>query len=56
MELIKERGAASININLSEGVITVTHAEDGSTLAKWLANEGDWAVLWSTINALKAVA
>lgn len=53
---VKERGAASINIALSNGVITVRHGDDGSVLAQWTANAGDWEELWRNIIALKAVA
>ena len=52
----KERGAASINITLTGGVITVTHGEGGSVLAEWTANAGDWEKLWDRINELKALA
>jgi hypothetical protein len=52
--MVKERGAASIVISLSKGVITVEHGTDNVTLAKWTANPGDWDRLWETINTLKA--
>lgn len=52
----KERGAAKVIIELSKGVITVTHGEGGAVLAQWTANAGDWEQLWKTINTLKALA
>ena len=50
---VKERGAASVHIELSNGTITVKHGTDHAILAQWVANTGDWDKLWSTINALK---
>lgn len=57
----KERGAASIFVELSGGVITVKHGTDsllGETdkaiLAQWTANPGDWDKLWDRINELKS--
>lgn len=53
---VKERGAASIIIKLSGGVITVTHGTDGVDLTQWTANAGDWEEIWKTINRLKLLA
>ena len=54
---IKERGAASITVELKDGEITVKHGTDTwATLAKWTANAGDWEKIWATINELKASA
>lgn len=52
---VPERGAASIKVELSGGIITVKHGTDGdAVLATWNANLGDWDKLWDTINQLKA--
>jgi hypothetical protein len=57
MNDIKERGAASVKIELSNGVITVKHGTSAdAVLAQWTANAGDWDKLWDTINTLKAEA
>ena len=53
---LKVKGAAGINIELSEGVITVYHSECNSVLEKWTAKEGDWDFLWVTIELLKEKA
>lgn len=52
---VKERGAASIFIELTGGVITVKHGTEHAVLAQWTANEGDWDTLWQTISTLKAL-
>jgi hypothetical protein len=57
MEEVKERGAASINIELSNGVITVKHGTSfDAVLAQWTANSGDWDKIWERINELKTLA
>ena len=53
---LKVKGAAGINIELSEGVITVYHSECNSVLEKWTAKEGDWDFLWGAIRLLKEKA
>ena len=50
---LKVKGSAGINIELSEGVITVYHSECNSVLEKWTAKEGDWDLLWEAIRLLK---
>lgn len=47
-----EDGSAEININLSKGIIKVTHGSCNSTLAEWVASEGDWNKIWATIDKL----
>lgn len=49
---VKERGAASIIVELSEGIITVKHSDDNSILLQWEAEEGDWAKIWDTLRFL----
>lgn len=49
---MKEKGAAGIVIELSDGIITVKHQEAGVVLVRWEATEGDWNRLWETINKL----
>jgi hypothetical protein len=59
-------GSAQIIITLADGEITVQHgvdlchkckssfaSENGSVLAKWIAQEGDWESIWKTIRKLK---
>lgn len=53
---VKERGAASVFIELKDGVITVTHGTDHVVLTQWIANKGDWEHLWRRIAELNAAA
>ena len=48
-----ERGSAGINLELSNGVITVRHSECNTVLAEWLAEEGDWDRIWIAIRDIK---
>ena len=48
-----EKGGASINIELKDGVIAVTHGTDGSVLAQWTASGSDWDSIWKTIHQLE---
>jgi hypothetical protein len=48
----KERGEASVKIELSNGIITVIHGTDNVVLKQWTANSGDWDRIWNTINKL----
>ena len=54
MKEVKERGGASMTVELSGGVITVKHSEGGSTLAEWTAETGDWDKIWQVIHALQS--
>ena len=56
MDQPKERGHASIFVELKDGVITVYHGTAKEILAQWTANTGDWDKIWETINKLKAEA
>ena len=47
-----EPGAASVVIDLSDGVITVTHGTDHVVLQQWTAERGDWDRIWDTIYLL----
>ena len=49
---IKEPGSAGFNIEISNGIITVTHSDDGSKLAEWEGSGNDWDTIWDTINKL----
>lgn len=50
---MKERGQASIRLELVDGVITVMHGQGGATLAQWTAESGDWDRIWQVIVALQ---
>lgn len=52
---MSEPGAASVIIDLSDGVITVTHGTDDVVLQQWVAEEGDWDRIWDTIYLLAGV-
>lgn len=55
MDQVKERGSASFFADLTNGVITITHGTDTtSVLAKWTAQAGDWDKIWQVIRALEA--
>jgi hypothetical protein len=49
----RERGAASINIELRDGLITVRHASTGEVLVDFEANEGAWTTIWDGIHLAK---
>lgn len=53
MTEVKERGHASIFIEIKDGIITVTHGTDNVVLQKWEAQGNDWDQLWKTIMQLK---
>jgi len=46
------RGAASINVSLSQGRITVLHGDTGEELHSTDAIEGDWDRIWETLRSL----
>ena len=39
-------------VDLSDGVITVTHGTDDVVLQQWTAERGDWDRIWETIYQL----
>lgn len=47
-----EPGSASVVLDLSDGVITVTHGTDDVVLQQWTAARGDWDRIWDTIHEL----
>jgi hypothetical protein len=49
-----EKGSASIVVELSGGVITVTHGEDGETLFSSPVSVGTWDAVWTAIRMGKA--
>lgn len=53
MKDIRERGQATINIDLTDGVITVRHGDCNSILAEWVAKNGDWNSLFEKIRLLE---
>jgi len=50
----KERGSASITIELKNEVITVYHNEDGSVLKTFEAYEGSWDRIWKGIDTAES--
>lgn len=44
-----EKGAASIKIELANGIITVYHGTDGDILLQFPAVEGSWDIIWQGI-------
>lgn len=48
-----EKGAASINIELRDGWITVLHGDTAEVLVDFKANEGAWGVIWDAIHLAK---
>lgn len=49
----KERGSASIYIELKDSKIIVYHGTDNSILDMFTAYEGSWAMIWEGINNAK---
>jgi|TARA_R100000329_G_scaffold67537_2_gene59281 hypothetical protein len=52
MEVI-EKGNAGVNIELSNGVITVRHSECNSILKQWTARKGDWNLLFGLLEEME---
>tara|TARA_R100001082_G_C4353490_1_gene155693 strand:- start:659 stop:874 length:216 start_codon:yes stop_codon:yes gene_type:complete len=50
---IQEKGSAGINVELSNGVITVRHSEADQILHEWTAREGDWNKIFKCIYSLE---
>jgi len=44
-----DQGAASVNIDLSNGIITVKHGSCGTTLLKGEAVDGSWDKLFALL-------
>lgn len=53
MKDIQERGSASMNIDLTDGIITVRHGDCNSILVQWVAKNGDWNSLFEKIKLLE---
>ena len=49
----KERGAASISIELSNSIITVKHGQTGEVLQSINARYGDWNRIWNTLDLME---
>jgi hypothetical protein len=49
-------GAASIKIELADGIITVNHGTDGNILKQFRANENSWNLIWQGITNATAIA
>ena len=50
---IQEKGSAGINVELSNGVITVRHSEADQILHEWTAKEGDWNKIFNCLYSLE---
>ena len=54
---IKELGSAGINVELSNGVITVRHSESPyHVLKEWKATKGDWDSIFKTFDLLEQLS
>lgn len=49
----KEKGAASMYMELKDGVITLYFGKSKEVLEEWEAEKGDWSEIWKTIRSLK---
>ncbi len=49
MKIERERGAASLKIELKDGVITMYHGDDGVILNQWKAFHNDWNFMFDNI-------
>ncbi len=54
---IQELGSAGINVELSNGVITVRHSESLDCILKeWTASKGDWDTIFNLLNMLEKLS
>ena len=54
---IQELGSAGINVELSNGVITVRHSESPDhVLKEWKARKGDWDSIFKTFDLLQQLS
>jgi len=54
---IQELGSAGINVELSDGVITVRHSESPDhVLREWKARKGDWDSIFKTFDLLEQLS
>jgi len=49
----REKGSASVNIDLRGGWITVRHGDTGEVLIDFEANDGAWSTIWDGIHLAK---
>jgi hypothetical protein len=53
----QELGSAGINVELSNGVITVRHSESPDCILKeWTASRGDWNTIFNLLNMLEKLS
>ena len=52
--MVREEGAASILVDLTDGIISVYHGTDKTLLFKKKAKKGDWNRIWKAIESGKA--
>ena len=54
---IQELGSAGINVELSNGVITVRHSDSTDyVLKEWKARKGDWDSIFKTFDLLQQLS
>ena len=54
---IQELGSAGINVELSNGVITVRHSVSPDyVLKEWKARKGDWDLIFGTFDLLQELS
>ena len=54
IEIEIEKGAASMNIELKDGVITVRHGTDNEVLLTTVATQGSWGSIWEKLRSIKS--
>ena len=50
MEYAKQRGAATIKVQLDNSVITVRHGDTNEILLERIAYDGDWKWIWEALS------
>lgn len=52
MDEVKEKGTASLKIELEDGIITIFHGADGNILKQWTGSGTDWNTMWKLFEKL----
>ena len=50
MEYAKQRGAATITVQLRNNIITVRHGDTNEILLERIAYDGDWKWIWEALS------